>query len=364
MSKKVLLLWDRMGDYHRARWKALAELMGSENCLAADLGAGDGLYHWENTGHENHYIRLSELPVDKVSPVSALKVFIQMVKLHRVTHVCIPGYGRLAYVLMLMWCRWKRIPVLMFAESWYKGNVVTDMLKGAFIRWTTSFCFVSGQRAFNHFSRRLNYPQSQMAIGYSVVDNVHFASSTTPKQMPPQLLCVARFAPEKNLELLISAFQQSQLAKKWQLMVVGGGSLGPTLQHLVRSSQVVLTDWLSYQQLPELYGNASCFILPSSFEPWGLVVNEAMAAGLPVILSDEVGALPELLNEGVNGWRFSANDEQSLVNVFNQMTELSLGELEEMGMQSKILIKNFSTQTWAQQIFNFCAITPSPFEKY
>lgn len=348
---KILLLWDRMGDYHRARWKALQQQIGTENCYAADLGAGDGLYHWENTGDHAHYFRLSELPVDQVKSNEALQRFKQIIKEHQITHVCIPGYGRTVYINMLLWCRFNGIRVLMFAESWYPGNGLIDRLKGMLVRFTTDICLVSGKRAAEHFIGRLKYPSSRIVEGYSVVDNQHFASAmTTSKVAPPQLLCVARFAPEKNLQILIEAFQASRLTNTWQLRLVGGGPLKQELEKSIHTPNIKLDNWLSYDQLPTMYAEASFFILPSRFEPWGLVVNEAMAAGLPVILSDAVGALPDLLNEGINGWQFQALDKESLIEVLNRLANEPLESLEQKGKKSGEIIHCFSPDTWANSV--------------
>lgn len=351
MNKKILLLWDRMGDYHRARWRAIQDLVGEQNCVAADLGGGDGLYHWSNTGASQQYFQLSHHPVDAVPWKEALNSFKQVVRANQITHVCIPGYGRKVYIAMLLWCRLHGIKVMMFAESWYPGNRLFDGLKGMLVRATAEVCLVSGKRAASHFAQRLGYPSARILEGYSVVDNGHFASARqTPKANPPQLLCVARFAAEKNLSMLIDAFQASPISRKWQLRLVGGGPLKEALQKSITSPNIRLDDWLGYGQLPAMYAQASCFILPSSFEPWGLVVNEAMAAGLTVILSDAVGALPDLLQEGVNGWQFDHASSSSLIDLLNHLNTLSPTDLDRMGNASAQIVEGFSPQTWAQEV--------------
>jgi len=342
-----------MGDYHRARWRELAKLTDPENCYAADLGTGDSLYKWANTEENNQYFRLSEKPVEQVGAFEALNSFKKIIKDNDITYVCIPGYGRAAYILMLLWCRLKGIKVLMFAESWYPGNLILDKLKGIFIKQTTDICFVSGKRAKEHFIKRLNYSENKIIEGYSTVDNDHFSSGKAEKATPPQLLCVARFAPEKNLELLIKAFKSSKLSEKWELRIVGGGPLKNKLQEMSEGANINLTDWLSYEQLPDLYSSASCFILPSIFEPWGLVVNEAMAAGLPVILSDRVGAYPDLLKKNENGWLFDAENKDELTGIFDSLLEMSEKELKEMGMKSKNIIAGFTPKIWAQKVLDF-----------
>ena len=350
MKQKTLLLWDRMGDYHRARWSELANIIGYDNCFAGDLGAGDQLYKWSNTQENSQYFRLSDKPVEQVGAIEALNAFKKMVRKHNIKQVCIPGYGRTAYIFILLWCRFNNIKVLMFAESWYASHVITDYLKGILVRFTANTCLVSGKFAASHFNKRLNYPTSKIIEGYSTVDNKHFASSSKDKLEPKQLLCVARFAEVKNLKLLIKAFVASEISKHWQLRIVGGGPLKEEMVQLSQGHPIKLDDWLGYKELPDMYKAASCFILPSSFEPWGLVVNEAMAAGLPIIVSDQVGAYPDLLIEGKNGWLFKYDNQEELVELLNKLSEISSIQLEKFGKQSEKIVAHYSSVEWAKKV--------------
>ena len=153
---------------------------------------------WENTRQSDKYFCLVAKPVEEVGVWEAFSAFRQLVKEQNITHVCIPGYGRPAYILMLLWARLRRLKVLMFAESWYPSNRLADWAKGLLIRATTNVCFVSGKRAAAHFSQRLGFPAKRIIEGYSVVDNQHFAhrKSEAAASAKPQL-CVARHAPEK-----------------------------------------------------------------------------------------------------------------------------------------------------------------------
>jgi glycosyltransferase involved in cell wall biosynthesis len=74
-------------------------------------------------------------------------------------------------------------------------------------------------------------------------------------------------------------------------------------------------EYLGFQppdELPKFFGQADVFVLPSRYDGWGVVINQAVAAGLPVICSDQVGAGFDLVDEGVNGSKFSAGDEEGL----------------------------------------------------
>ncbi len=350
MTKKILFIWDRMGDYHRARVKACAQLLGEENIFSADLGSGDTLYKWENTKENSQHFVLSPTPVDQININTTLTNYKNIIAQNGITHVCIPGYGRKVYRQMLKESKKMNLHILMFAESWYPGKLLLDLAKGWFLKPLVDVFFVSGKRAAQHFNKRLKIPVNKIIEGYSVVDNDHFANGQSHKQNIPVLLCVARFAPEKNVQMLIEAFQISDLNGKWQLKIVGGGPLKGELQHIIKpGDNIILHDWLTYSELPDLYASADCFILPSTFEPWGLVVNEAMAAGLPVILSEAIGALPDLLEEDKNGWRFALKTND-LVTTLNQLAKTSRSQLTMMGAVSKQIVNNYSCETWAEKI--------------
>lgn len=99
------------------------------------------------------------------------------------------------------------------------------------------------------------------------------------------------------------------------LLMVGDGELRPSLEKLAQETASGRVKFLGFQnqtELPALYDLCDVFVLPSRFEPWGLVVNEVMNAGKPVIVSDQVGSGPDLVMPGGNGGVFRAGDAADL----------------------------------------------------
>ena len=356
-SQNLLLVWDRVGDYHAARFLELERLHTSGKTFLADLAGSDSLYKWDNpvAGHPNYH-PLSLLPIDQPDAKNRVEAFQRLVEKEQITCVGLAGYGRKEYNQMLIWCRTKGIRVVLFAESWYGNNFLFNKLKGLYLSRVCQGLLVSGERARTHFRQKLGM-KIPLEIGYSVVDNAHFEKGRAQNEARHVLLSVARFAPEKNLAALISAFVQSDLAQTWTLKLVGGGPLKESLhQKAAGHPSVVFADWLSYSELPDLYASASFFILPSSFEPWGLVVNEAMAAGLPIALSEECGCRPDLLGPD-NGFSFPAADEKELISVLNRISSLHSTELEKMGRASQTRIQAFSTKTWTHSFLRLAGIS-------
>lgn len=126
-------------------------------------------------------------------------------------------------------------------------------------------------------------------------------------------LFVGRLAPEKNVSLLIEAYASLKDSRPdIALMIVGDGSEMNALKQNVCEKKLEDVRFAGYVVFPDLiqyYKMADAFILPSNYEPWGLVVNEAMIMGLPVIVSDKVGCRKDLVIEEENGFVFGNREE-------------------------------------------------------
>jgi glycosyltransferase involved in cell wall biosynthesis len=343
MKTNILLLWDRIGDYHAARFYALERKAGNRKVFIADIGGADALYKWKNPLQESTgYRSLSEKPVEEADSHKRLQQFKKLVREQNIGIVGIAGYGRADYRKMMHWCRMNGIRIILFAESWYPGRM--DFLKGIYLRCLCQGFLVSGLRAQDHFVQRLGIQQDKIRIPYSVVDNAHFERAD-PDFSLKKILCLARFSPEKNLDKLLQAFGESGIAARgWTLELVGGGPLKQVLEKQAPEG-VIFREWLAYDHLPELYQSASFFILPSRFEPWGLVVNEAMASGLPVLVSEECGCRPDLVPQ--DEFCFSAGDVNRMAITLKDMASFDAGELRRLGAANRKRIASFSPEIWA-----------------
>jgi glycosyltransferase involved in cell wall biosynthesis len=168
------------------------------------------------------------------------------------------------------------------------------------------------------------------------------------------LLYVGRFAPEKNLVRLLQAFERYRTREPagWGLVMVGAGPLRDRLERVARERnlEVVWTGFKSLQELLPFYAHAGCFILPSISEPWGLVVNEAMASGLPVIVSRRCGCAEDLVRDGENGFLFDPEDPAELAEQMARIAGLSKARRAEMGKVSQEIVSAFTPETWAKNL--------------
>jgi glycosyltransferase involved in cell wall biosynthesis len=169
---------------------------------------------------------------------------------------------------------------------------------------------------------------------------------------PIRLLYVGRLSREKSLDTLIKAMQLCKAnGQKTTLTVVGAGAEEPNLRNLAEYLDVKVTfvGFIQQSALGGYYSNADVFVLPSLSEPWGLVVNEAMYFGLPILLSNKIGCAPVLLDAGCNGTTFTAGDANDLAikicNYFsNPEARVTMGE------NSKRIVANHSIENWVHRV--------------
>jgi len=174
----------------------------------------------------------------------------------------------------------------------------------------------------------------------------------------PFFLAVTRLIDRKNVLSLVEAFAAYRRHFKddaWDLAICGNGKEEPRIrqiiQHLELGDSVHMPGFVSYQQIGDWYGLADAFVHPALQEQWGLVVNEACAAGLPILSSQTVGARHDLIRENENGWLFDPRNKEDIANVLIKMHTLDRGTRNLMGKNSEAIITKFSPQRFATSMF-------------
>jgi glycosyltransferase involved in cell wall biosynthesis len=143
--------------------------------------------------------------------------------------------------------------------------------------------------------------------------------------VPPNAMVVlfcAKLQPWKRPQDLLRAFAQADISNAW-LTIAGEGPLRTSLEEEAKalgvSARVRFLGFVNQSELPGLYRSADLFVLPSDYEPFGVVVNEAMLCGCPVIVSDRVGARFDLVREGQTGFVFPVGEISSLARILKEV---------------------------------------------
>lgn len=176
-------------------------------------------------------------------------------------------------------------------------------------------------------------PDSRITIMPYTVDNAYFRRRSSEAALHRDefreslkleagiktILFVGRLSPDKDLPTLLRASRR--LIESWQgppprVLIAGDGPMRNELTQLSRSlgieNSVQFLGFRNQSELPALYDLCDVFVLPSTFEPWGLVVNEVMNAGRPILVSDRVGCGPDLVQPSRNGFIFKVGDDAAL----------------------------------------------------
>jgi 1,2-diacylglycerol 3-alpha-glucosyltransferase len=288
--------------------------------------------------------------------------------------VLVPGYYTLPAFSAAIWARVHGRASVLMTEStagdhrrvWWK-----EKLKGLGLRSLFGWA-VSGGKAHVAYLEDLGFPKDRVVGFYDVVDNEMFARGTYLQRLQtsaeaglpkPYFLYVGRLAEEKNVAgLLTSWTRYRNEGGTWPLMLVGDGPERKTLAASASCSgfgeDVHFPGLKSSRELLPFYAHAGCFVLPSTREPWGLVVNEAMASGLPVLVSTRCGCAPDLVLPGLNGFTFQPLDEIELTASLRRIEDLPAEQRNRMGQYSAELIRSYSPQKFGMSIASIYAGTP------
>jgi glycosyltransferase involved in cell wall biosynthesis len=156
-----------------------------------------------------------------------------------------------------------------------------------------------------------------------------------------------KLIPKKRIFDLLSAFEKARRrSEKVYLLVVGAGELMESAKQFAseRNLPVAFAGFLNQTEIVKAYAAADCLVLPSDYgETWGLVVNEAMACGLPAIVSDRVGCGPDLIENGVTGRIFPFGDTKALAGIMLEMAA-DREQLACMGRKARKKVEAYSVE--------------------
>lgn len=369
----VAVIWIDWYAYHLARFRALLEhFPANVRLVGIELVGGEGVH-----AGLNFRDRLREsLPVTTLLPnqswhgAGQLRLAVETwrrLNIERPSAILIPGYYTLPAIAAALYGKWKRSTTVLMTESTeqdHSRQAWKEILKGLLIRGLFDAAIAGGQPHARYLVK-LGFPKNRIGSYYDVVDNDFFARESNRTRhnntrgdlhLPANyFLYVGRLSPEKNVDGLLRAFADYRAAGgEWKLVIVGDGPEKSTLsslsEHLSISRSVIWAGLKATEDLVPYYAFASCFVLPSSREPWGLVVNEALASGLPAIVSSKCGCVADLIRDGENGIIFEPETPGDLARAMGSIANASPSERNGMSIRSLALIERYSPRNWASEV--------------
>lgn len=337
---RVAILFQRFGPYHHARLNAAGQMFSVWGVEACGM---EETYAWEKVEGAVAFTRVTLTDRDsggrpwKLELHRAMWRALDDIKPHVVV---VPGWSYPDALSALLWCAKTHTPSVVMSESTAWDEARTgwkEWLKRRLVKLNSAG--LAGGTPHADYLVQLGLERECVFPGYDVVDNGYFTRNADVARgqgnaarrqhgLPEKyFLASARFIEKKNLFRLVQAYRAYRDTAKmaaagkpepeiWDLVLLGDGPLKPELNRLVSElgldACVHRPGFKQYHELPAYFGLAGAFVHPSTTEQWGLVVNEAMASGLPVLVSHRCGCAADLIAEGVNGFTFAPENVEQL----------------------------------------------------
>jgi glycosyltransferase involved in cell wall biosynthesis len=260
--------------------------------------------------------------------------------------VAVGGWNQPAFWLALAYCRVRRVPLLVWIESTARdarsGATPLALARRALVRGAAG-AFVPGTAAAA-YARALGIELVELAP--NAIDASIFERAAVDRSGRERctFLYVGRLDPEKGIDTLLEAFRDVP----GELVLVGDGTDAARLRDRA-GPRVRFEGAKDRDALVADYARADVFVLPSRSEPWGMVLNEAASAGLPLVATEESGAAQDLIEDGRNGFRVSAGDIGALRDCLTRLAQDP--ELRtRAGSRSRELAARFTPAAWANGV--------------
>ncbi len=362
----IAILTRQIGHYHRARFQAAAAL--AERLTVIDMtneGGFPGFVTAEHVSCEVVQVYSSRAQYEAAGGGRIRRAVIAVLGSVLPDVVVISGWASAESFAALLWARARQKGVVVMSESGADDGPRSpwrEYIKSRVLRYCDAA--LVGGLTHQKYVVRLGLSGERVMRGYDVVDNQHFRNGAAKARsrgreerrrlgLPERyMLASCRFIAKKNIPTLVSAFASACTGTAApDLVILGDGEQRLAIEAAIRSSgmeeRIHLMGFQQYQNLPSYYGLAEGFVHVPRTEQWGLVVNEAAAAGLPLIVSRSCGCATELVIEGENGYLVDALDASDIASALRRMVALTAESRRAMGAKSQRIVAEWGPDRFA-----------------
>jgi len=366
MKAKVILLTEIISPYRIPVFNEIAQSL-QDRFLVLFLGETEKRRRWKiyKEDIEFHYEILPHILWQKKgsNPYFFNPTILYKLIRHSPDVIITGGYQHPAYFLAMLYAKIFKKRIILWCESNKYDLRLYHPWNEFYKRWFARNCdgYIVPGKASLEYLISLGANTEKIWEAPNAVDNDYFSRSCDKyrkdkeafklaKGYPKKLiLYVGRLIEQKGISDLLKAFQilshkQSDLG----LLLIGSGEQEKQYMAYCRANNiknVFFTGFVHQEELPAYYAISDIFVLPTHSDPWGLVLNEAMASKLPVISSEVAGAAYDLIKEGENGYTYQKGNIEELCEVIENVLN---SNRDAMGIKSYEIIQNFSPQKCAQ----------------
>lgn len=352
----ALVVLHRIGPYHHARLDAASHRL---RLAALETRPASSEYPWDATP-DGCYTRFalsgSSDPEEDPANSSIDRQLDALLEQLQPAVLVSVGWADRAYQRLLIAAQRRQMPLVIVSDSRWSDEprqALKEASKALLLRGYAA-ALVAGRES-RAYLERLGFPAHAIHQPWDVVDNEAFAriaAQARPASSDPHFLCVSRFVAKKNHAGLLKAYgRYQQEGGSWGLRLIGSGPEAAAIERATRAlphpQRVRLEPFQQFPDLAHSYGEAAAFVLASHSDQWGLVVNEAMAAALPVLVSEACGCAVDLVEPERTGWSFNPADWGQLCALLHKVERLEPPERQAIGAAGAEHLRHFSLEAFA-----------------
>jgi len=312
-----------------------------------------------------YYVMFS-VPADEVSPISLFHKTWRTLNVFKPEILIIDGYNYASSWAGLFWAKRNKRKTILWSssnEDDHKRIFYKELIKRFFVKRCDAYN-VYGTKSKDYLIK-LGAKAERISIIGNNTDNAFYYNETMKWKKIRDTLCqkyavpahnflyIGRFSEEKNIFTLLDAYKKAiEMSDEWGLILVGSGPQKRAIEEYIQKQKirnVLLPGFQQKSEICKFLAISDVLVLPSVSEPWGLVVNEAMAAGLPVLVSKRCGCYPDIVRDGINGLSFNPFDKDELYTKMKEIIEKK-HDLRGMGEASLEIIKHYIPKRAAEVV--------------
>jgi len=345
-NNSIVILYTELAGYTVKCIEALAEIYKTHVYIINYPINSDAPFQFDTTNKLITYYNRKNFTKDSINElIQKVNPFL----------IYCAGWGDKEYLEVIKENK-KKIPTLLGFDNKWTGSLKQRLsVIYAKINITPYFnyAFVPGKQQ-KTFAQKLGFKDKAIIEGAYSADTAFFNAlyeknkENKQTKLPHRFIFVGRYVKEKGIEELWQAFINIQNTKPndWELWCLGVGKIVP-----IDHPKIKHFGFVQPAQLESYIQQSSVFILPSVFEPWGVVVHEYAASGFPLLLSTEVGAGEQFLVDGNNGYFFKPGNVTAIQNAMEKIISKSDVEIFQMAESSQKQSQSISPASWAKSLY-------------
>ncbi len=329
--------------------------------LSKNLNTKLFVYHYKNDEDAPYELELSEdIQFKSIEKYTKKEIISQSISIYP-DMVVISGWNNRLFRTLGSVFKKRKIPVVMPIDNLWKSSLKQYLFWSfgyRFIKSFADFIWVPGYPQY-YYAKKLGFKDAEVLfncyngnyLGKNELAENYF--SIKEKSFPKTIVFVGRFVDYKYPHLLAEVFDeiQSNKSNDWKLILIGNGKLKAKISK-IPNDNIIIKEFMQPKVLNDFIAKQGVFCLPSHNEHWGLVVHEAASVGLPLILSDTVGACSTFLINGYNGYKFRSKDKEELKERLLAIMNKSDSQLLEMSKRSLEMSKKINCNIWSSSLLS------------